>query len=64
MHTNSHIGGDISLQPWSGKAYEAMGFDTEMLTQDRDVMGISSFGIEAHNIIPLVWDNDSYSWAK
>ncbi len=27
-------------------------------------MGISSFGIEVHNIIPLVWYGDSYSWAK
>ncbi len=62
--TNSHIGGDISLQPWSQKAYEAIGFDTEMLTQDWEVMGISSFGIEAHNIIPLVWYVDSYSWEK
>jgi hypothetical protein len=61
---NSHIGGDISLQPWSQKAYEAMGFETETLTQDWEVMGISRFGIEAHNIIPLVWYGDSYSWAK
>ncbi len=30
--TNSHIGGDVSLQPWSQKAYEAMGFDTKTLT--------------------------------
>jgi hypothetical protein len=41
-----------------------MGFNTETLTQDQEVMGISSFGIEAHNIIPLVWYGDSYSWAK
>jgi hypothetical protein len=62
--TNSHIGGDISLQPWSQKEYEAMGFDTETLTQDWEVMGISSFGIEVYIIIPLVWYGDSYSWAK
>ncbi len=62
--TNSHIGGDVSLQPWSQKVYEAMGFDTNTLTQDWEVMGIGSFGIEAHNIIPLVWYGDSYSWAK
>jgi hypothetical protein len=41
-----------------------MGFNTEMLTQDQEVMGISSFGIEAHNIIPLVWYGDSYSREK
>jgi hypothetical protein len=41
-----------------------MGFDTEMLTQDQEAMGISSFGIEARNIIPLAWYGDSYSWAK
>jgi hypothetical protein len=62
--TNSYIVGDVSLQPWSQKAYEAMGFDTEMLTQDWEVMGTSRFGIEAHNIIPLVWYGDSYSRGK
>ncbi len=62
--TNSHIGGDISLQPWSQSAYKAMGFNTDTLTQDREVMGSSIFGIEAQNIIPLVWYGDSYSWAK
>jgi hypothetical protein len=41
-----------------------MGFDTKTLTQDGEVMGISSFGIEVHNIIPLVWYGDFYSWAK
>jgi hypothetical protein len=41
-----------------------MGFNTDMLTQDRSVMGISTFGIEAQNIIPLVWYGDPYSWAK
>jgi hypothetical protein len=41
-----------------------MGFNTETLTQDWEVMGISSFGIEVHNIIPLIWYDDSYSWAK
>jgi hypothetical protein len=62
--TNSHLGGGISLGPWSQKACEAMGFDTETLTQDWEVMGICSFGIEANKIIPLVWHGDSYSWAK
>jgi hypothetical protein len=46
------------------KAYETIGFDTEMLTQDQEVMEISSFGIEAHDIIPLVWYGDSNSWAE
>ncbi len=64
IRTNSHIGGDTSLQPWSRNAYKAMGFDTDTLTQDWEVMGISIFGIEAQNIIPLVWYGDSYSWAK
>jgi hypothetical protein len=41
-----------------------MGFDTDMLTQDWEVMGISILGIEAQNIIPLVWYGDSYSWEK
>jgi hypothetical protein len=41
-----------------------MGLDTDTLTQDREVMGISIFGIEAQNIIPLVWYSDSYSWVK
>jgi hypothetical protein len=27
-------------------------------------MGISIFGIEVQNIIPLVWYGDSYSWTK
>jgi hypothetical protein len=27
-------------------------------------MGNNIFGIEAQNIIPLVWYSDSYSWAK
>jgi hypothetical protein len=62
--TNSHIGGDISLQPWSQNAYKVMGFNTDMLTQDWEVMGFIIFGIEAQNIIPLVWYSDSHSWAK
>jgi hypothetical protein len=41
-----------------------MGFDTDMLTQGWEVMGICIFGIEMQNIISLVWYGDSYSWAK
>jgi hypothetical protein len=62
--TDSHIGGDIYLQPWSQKGYKAMGFDTDTLTQDWEVRGNNIFGIKAQTIIPLVWYSDSYPWAK
>ena len=41
-----------------------MGFDTDTLTQDQEVMGIRIIGIKAQNTIPLVWYGDSFSWAK
>jgi len=57
--TNHFIGVDVQLSKIS-LSYESMGFDVGSLTQDRDQ---EQFTITTHTPIPLVINDDCYTWA-
>lgn len=53
---------DVTLNYDTHLSYESMGFDTEILTQDRSSIGV--FGIKTDHPIPIVQYGNRYSWAK
>jgi hypothetical protein len=60
---NVLVGVDITLNYSSRFGYNAMGFDTSTLTQDRDNMD-GYFGIMTQRPIPVLKYGDSLTWAK
>jgi hypothetical protein len=60
---NELVGIDITLNYSSCFGYNAMGFDTSTLTQDRDNTD-GYFGIMTHRPIPVLQYGDSSTWAK
>jgi hypothetical protein len=60
---NELVGVDITLNYSSCFGYNAMGFDTSTLTQNRDNMD-GFFGITTHCPIPVLQHGDSFTWAK
>jgi hypothetical protein len=60
---NELVGVDITLNYSSCFGYNAMGFDTSTVTQDRDSMG-SYFGIMTHCTIPVLQYGNYFTWAK
>ncbi len=61
--SNELIGVDITLNYSSRFGYNAMGFDTSTVTQDRDNTD-SYFGNMTHPPIPVLQYGDSFTWAK
>ncbi len=60
---NELVGVDITLNYSSCFGYNAMGFDTSTVTQDRDNTG-GYFGITTHRFIPVLQYGNSFTWAK
>jgi hypothetical protein len=61
--SNELVGVDITLNYSSCFGYNAMGFDTSNVTQDRDYTD-GYFGIMTHCPIPVLQYGDSFTWAK
>jgi hypothetical protein len=60
---NELVGVDITLNYSSCFGYNAMGFDTSTVTQDRDYTD-GSFGITTHRPIPVLQYGYSFTWGK
>jgi hypothetical protein len=63
MISNELVGVDITLNYSSCFGYNAMGFDTSTVTQDRDYTD-GYFGIMTHRPIPVLQYIYSFTWAK
>jgi hypothetical protein len=61
--SNELVGVNITLNYSSCFGYNAMGFDTPTVTQDRDNMD-AYFGIKTHCPIPVLQYGNSFTWAK
>ena len=60
--TNKVVRSDITLPSWSKLGFTLMGFDTSMLTQDRNEIGY--FGLMMDCLIPMFKCGDLYTWLK